>query len=171
MRITAVFLVIVSLFCCVNNTKEAKIEGKTEHKEVCTKEDKINCALSFINSYVENCKRMNDAIEVVEWTNSQELATVRFKSELKGIMEEAKRREPFVGLGFDPILDGQYHPEQGFEYESIDEETGYLIVRGKDIPQFKVKMKIISQNSKCLVDGCGIIGIPDKERTSKQKPG
>ena len=43
----------------------------------------IENALTFINSYVDNCNKMKESIEVVEWANSNKLTTQSFKAELK----------------------------------------------------------------------------------------
>ena len=121
---------------------------------------KYDNALTFINSYVDNCNKMNEAIDIVEWVNSNNLTTIRFKTELKRILDEAKEKEPEVGLDFDPILDAQDFPDKGFELESTDEATNYLVVRGKDWNDFKLTIKVVQENGEWLVDGCGIINIP-----------
>jgi hypothetical protein len=84
---------------------------------------------------------MNEAINIVDWVSSNNLSTSHFKTELKRILDEAKKEEPEVGLDFDPILDAQDLPDEGFEFESADETTNYLIVRGKDWPEFKWQLK------------------------------
>lgn len=125
---------------------------------------KYGNALTFINSYVDNCNKMNEAIDIVDWVNSNNLTTISFKAELKRILDEAKEKEPGVGLDFDPILN---FPDKGFELEFANESTSYLTVRGKDWPDFKLTLKVVEENGDWLVDGCGIINIPADRRAER----
>ena len=124
-------------------------------------------ALKFINGYVENCNKMKQSVGIIDWVNSNGLSTNGFRTELKRIIDDAYKAEPEVGLDFDPILDAQDFPDKGFEFESVDETTNYLTVRGKDWPDFKLTIKIIEENEKWLVDGCGIINIPTDKRAKR----
>lgn len=130
-------------------------------------ENLIENALTFINSYVDNCNRMKESIGVVEWTNSNKLTTQSFKAELKRLMEEAYKLEPEMGLDADPIFDAQDYPDQGFELDSLDDKMNYIVVKGKNWPDFKLTIKMIKGNDEWLVDGCGIINIPYDKRISR----
>jgi hypothetical protein len=130
-------------------------------------DSQVNTALTFINDYVDNCNKMKEAINVVDWVNSNQLTTNRFKAELKKTDEDAWKREPNVGLDSDPLYGHQYYPDKGFELDSFDEQTNYLTVKGKNMPDFKVTMRVVKENEKWLVDGCGLIGIPENKRVSK----
>jgi hypothetical protein len=134
--------------------------------ETNSKKDITDNALAFINSYVENTNKMGQAVETRKWVNSNDLSTSGFKTELNKILDEAYRKEPEVGLDFDPILDAQDNPNI-FGLESFDETTNYLVVKGKDWPEFKVTMKIKEENGRWLVDGCGFINIPNDKRPSQ----
>ncbi|MBK6833593.1 MAG: hypothetical protein IPG89_04680 [Bacteroidetes bacterium] len=72
-----------------------------------------------------------------------------------------------MGLGADPIVDAQDYPSKGFELESIDEQTNFLIVKGKDMPEFKLTIKVVEENGNWLVDGCGIVNIPKDKRAAR----
>jgi len=72
-----------------------------------------------------------------------------------------------MGLGADPIFDAQDYPSKGFELESIDETTNYLTMKGKDWSEFKLTMKVVEENGKWLVDGCGIVNIPKDKRAAR----
>ena len=111
-----------------------------------------------------HCSKMKAAINITDWVNSNNLATKGFKTELKRILDDAYKKEPEVGLDFDPILNAQDWPDKGFELASFDERTNYLTVSGKDWPDFKLTMKITEENGNWLVDGCGIINIPTEKR-------
>ena len=124
-------------------------------------------ALTFINSYTDNCNKMNKAVEVSQWVNASNLVTAGFRKELKRMIDEAYKKEPIVGLDADPIFDAQNFPEKGFELVSYDEGTGYMIVKGIDMPDLKVAIKVIQQNSKWLIDGCGMVNIPDSKKPKR----
>lgn len=124
-------------------------------------------ALTFINAYVDNCNKMKESIGVVEWTNSNKLTTQRFKTELNRLMEEAYKLEPEIGLDADPIFDAQDYPDKGFELESLDNKTNYVVVKGKNWPNFKLTIRMIKENNYWLVDGCGIVNIPITKRKSR----
>jgi hypothetical protein len=162
------FLAIIFSVSCGTTEKTQNTENKTtpEVTEPIT-EDKTMNALIFINSYVENCNKMDKSINVVDWVNSNELATTSFKTELKKIMDEAYKTDPEMGLGADPIFDAQDYPEKGYELESLDDKNNYLVVKGKDWPEFRLTMKVIKENENWLVDGCGIVNIPADKKIKR----
>ena len=123
-----------------------------------------NIALKFINLYVDNCNKMKASVGIIEWVNSNNLTTSHFKIELKSILDEANKIDPDMGLDVDPIFDAQDYPEKGFELESFNDKTNFIIVKGKNWPDFKLTLKMVLENNNWLVDGCGIINI------SKDKP-
>ncbi len=123
-------------------------------------QSRIQNALAFINGYVTNCNQMKNAMGVVEWVEANPLASEGLKSELKRTMEEALRLEPEVGLDADPLFDAQDYPEKGFEFESVDESSNIVVVKGVNRPDFKVRIKMIQLDTTWLVDGCGMINIP-----------
>ncbi len=131
-----------------------------------TEGDKVENALNFINAYVENCNQLSQALDPVEWANASDLATTNFKSALKTMLDEAFAADPEMGLGADPIFDAQDYPENGFELESSEENSNYLTVKGIDWPDFKLTIKISEENGKWLVDGCGMVNIPDEKRAN-----
>lgn len=161
-------LAIMFLFSCTQaeqNNENTKTETQKEYTEAAI--DKPGIALQFINAYIENVNKMKDAMPVAEWIQSNELATASLKTELKRIVDEANQQDPELGLGADPLLDAQDYPEKGFELESYDEQTNYLIVKGKEQPEFKLSMKLTQENNTWLVDGCGMVNIPDNKRIKR----
>jgi hypothetical protein len=127
----------------------------------------IDVALQFINLYVDNCNKMKESTGIIEWVNSNNLTTDRFKTELKSIIDQAYNADPDMGLGADPIFDAQDYPDKGFELGSFDNKTNFVVVKGKDWPYFKLTMKMALENDRWLVDGCGIINIPDNKRIAR----
>lgn len=159
------------LSCGDEGTAETTANNETEQETqqevtVPAADDKVQNALSFANAYVENCNQMSQALDVVEWANANELATSNFKSALKTMVDEAFAADPEMGLDADPILDAQDYPENGFELESNDENSNYLTVKGIDWPEFKLTLKMSEENGKWLVDGCGMVNIPDEKRAN-----
>ncbi len=110
---------------------------------------------------------MSDSQGILEWVKSNSLATQKFKEELKRTIEDAYEKDPEIGLDFDPIFDAQDYPEEGFTLDSLDVKTGYLIVRGKKWKEFKLVMKLVYEDKKWLVDGCGIINIVKGKRMQR----
>jgi hypothetical protein len=103
----------------------------------------------------------------VEQEQQIENATLGFKTELKRLVDEAYKLEPEIGLDADPIFDAQDYPDKGFELDSFDDKTNYIVVKGKDRPDFKLTIKMISKNNNWLVDGCGIINVPIDKRSAR----
>ncbi|MBX2844415.1 MAG: hypothetical protein KTR26_21815 [Flammeovirgaceae bacterium] len=126
-------------------------------------------ALEFINSYVENCNRVieDDALDILEWSDSSQFVTRTFKEELREMILEARRQDPVLGIGFDPILDAQDYPDEGFEIFEFVEETGYVTVIGKRWTDFKLNIIIIKEAGKTLVDGCGVVNVPEGMRVKR----
>jgi hypothetical protein len=159
---------IVLLISCGQSKREnkdliASIPKETHYQ----KDNKVENALKFINDYVTNSNKIDNKTEIIEWVNSNNLTTKSFKSELKKIIDDAYKTEPEVGLNFDPILDAQDNPEKGFELEVFDNKTNYLIIRGKDWHEFKLTMKVAEENGNWLVDGCGMVNIPNNKKSKR----
>ena len=72
-----------------------------------------------------------------------------------------------MGLGADPIFDAQDYPDQGFELDSFDSETNFIVVKGKNMSDFKLTIKMVNENENWLVDGCGMINIPNDKRLKR----
>ncbi len=164
-----IFILTLLFFASCGQPTDSKVttDKSIVQSEIVGQEKLIETALTFINSYVDNCNKMKDAIGVVEWANSNILTTQSFKTELKRLMDEAYKLEPEIGLGADPIFDAQDYPDKGFEFESLDDKTNYIVVKGKNWPDFKLTIKMTNGNSNWLVDGCGIINIPNDKRIAR----
>lgn len=163
-------LILTLIFCasCGQSTDTKVSTGKNIVQSTEVGQEKlIENALAFINSYVDNCNKTKESIGVVEFTNSNKLTAQSFRKELKKIMDEAYKLDPEMGLEADPIFDAQDYPDKGFELDSFDQRTNYVVVKGKDWPDFKLTMKMINNNNNWLVDGCGIINIPNDKRSER----
>ena len=169
-------LAVVTVFvsCGQNSNTGVKKEITTEPNVVSSTETQIDkgnapadIALTFINSWVDNCNKRKESIGIIEWVNSNNLATNRFKTEVKTMIEDAFKIESEYGLGFDPIFDAQDYPDEGFELESFDSETNFVVVKGKNWADFKLTIKMVLENNKWLVDGCGIVNVPNDKRSTR----
>ncbi len=166
------YILISFLFISCGQTKDKNLKeissvNKTE-STISPRTAKIDSALKFINDYVANCSKMKKAKSTIDWVNSNQLTTENFKSELTRIINEANKIDPELGLDFDPIFDAQDFPDKGFELESIDTTSNFLIFKGKDQNQFRLTMKIKKENEKWLVDGCGIVNIPKDKQIERK---
>lgn len=54
----------------------------------------VDNALTFINSYIEDCNKMNESVGYLTFVNFSSLTTDSFKTELKRIVDEAKKKMP-----------------------------------------------------------------------------
>lgn len=165
------YIIITILFFCAslvqsNGPKVSTVKIVDQSAEM-GDEKLIKNALDFINSYVKNCNKMKESVGVVEWINTNALTTQRFKTELKKIMDEAYKQEPKMGLDIDPIFDAQDYPDKGFELDSLNVKTNFVVVKGKDWPDFKLTILMAKEGSNWLVDGCGMINIPYDKKSAR----
>lgn len=151
---------LLFLFSCVENRS---ITGKSNEagnqSEISIDAHKSTIALDFVNNYVENCNKMKDALSVADWVSTNKLVTKRFKEYLAKIIDEANQLDPEMGLDADPIFDAQDYPDEGFELESLDNKNNIVHLKGKNMPDFKLKVRIVQENNDWLVDGCGMINM------------
>lgn len=158
-------LILFFSVSCVQNDMIKNNHDTEKHKIQKEQDDnKTDNGLAFINDYVKYSNEPNSSYDIVNWVKLNSSVSERFVSNLEKILEEAYKEDPELGLGFDPLFNAQDYPEKGFEIASFDEESNYLIVRGIDQPDFKVTMKIKKENGNWLVDGCGIVNIPQEKR-------
>ncbi len=127
-------------------------------------EPNYNIAIKFINDYLDYINDLQSEIPLIEWVQNRTDITTEFKIELKRILVEAEENDPELGLGFDPIIDAQDNPNE-FELDKTDSE--FLIVKGKDWPDFKLTLKMKLVGAKWLVDGAGIINVPENKRMKR----
>jgi hypothetical protein len=148
------------LIACGQQTANTAAPKETSvQAEKATSEAQPEVALNFINAYVENCNKMNAAVDMVEWVESNTLVTKSFKSALKQLVEEAFEADPEMGLDADPIFDAQDYPENGFVLDRFDLKNTLVHLKRNDSPEFKLRVKIVEQDGKWLVDGCGVVNM------------
>ena len=156
------FIVCLLASACVDNSvSEADMKNDVELE--IAKFDPAN-ALKFINAYVENCNKAGDAAEAVVWAQSNALATPAFKSTLYNLVTKANEADPEIGLGYDPILNAQDYPQQGFILDSVDKLNGLVYLKDKETGAYKLTMKLVENKGQWLVDGCGVVNIPEENQ-------
>lgn len=156
------FIVCLLASACVDNlVSEADMKSDVELETA--KFDHAN-ALKFINAYVENCNKAGDAAESVVWAQSNALATANFKSSLYQLVTKANEADPEIGLGYDPILNAQDYPEKGFILDSIDAQKGLVYLKDRETGAYKLTMKLKEHKGRWLVDGCGVVNIPEENQ-------
>lgn len=162
------FVLLLVVASCGQNTDPKTVTGKPPIPPAVLESAKASDkAVAFLNAYVANCNKEKGGIGMAEWVDSSKLTTVRFKTELKKLLAEAYQADPELGLDADPLFDAQDYPGQGFELDSFDSQTNYVVVKGKNWPDFKLTMKMAAENNRWLVDGCGIINIPPAKRIAR----
>lgn len=142
-------------------------EDKENRKEKTSDNEQVVTALNFINSYIADCNKMKKSVGYLNFVKSSTLTSINFKTELQKIVDEAEKEDPEMGLDFDPIVDGQDYPDEGFELKHFNPKTNYLIVKGKKWADFEVTMKLVLDNGKWFVDGCGIVNIPENYQSKR----
>ncbi len=111
--------------------------------------------LAFVNSYIVIDASSPEDVEA--WIKSCNLVTESFKNEYKRVMDKGWDSDPELGLGFDPVINGQDRPDKGYELDYMN--GNYVFLKGKGQEQFKLTVKVIKKDDIWLVDGSGIVNI------------
>jgi len=165
MRALIVTLFSVGLFSCIPvNKANPKTSTAISEKQVTPD---FNVALNFINDYTKFCTKTDQRSTEAEWIKQNSLLTDNFKNRYRDLMDSAQKKDPELGLGSDPIFDAQDFPEKGFSIAKVDTLSGYVTVAGNDWKDFELVLKVEQENNKWLVDGAGVINIPDDKRAKR----
>ena len=143
------------------NQAEERDTSLTDTAEVTVQSPDPQVALDFINAYVENANTREGRLEIRDWFRSSESVTEDMRSALIKMIDEAWEREPEIGLSYDPVFNAQDYPEKGFELKAFDEKQGLVTVEGIEWPGFSRNIRIVIIDGKTLVDGCGVINMPE----------
>lgn len=162
-----ILTIIVFASCGRGDNSADNSDAKTQQNPGLQSDTRIKNAMTFINGYVENANKLNKSIDDAVWVSSNMLSTKSFKKEMKRLIKEGLKENPELGLEADPVFDAQDYPHKGFEPESFDENTGYLTVRGIGWPDFRLTMKIVNEQGIWLVEGCGMINVPEDKRAAR----
>jgi len=165
MRSFIIGLFTIGLFSCnsENKTKHETETSPSRQQEI----PDFNVALSFINDYTKFCAKPGQLSKTGDWIRNNLLLTDNFKNRYKNLLDSAQKKDPELGLGFDPIFDAQDFPEKGFSILKADTLSGYVTVVGNDWKEFELVLKLGQENDKWLVDGAGVINIADAKRAKR----
>jgi hypothetical protein len=152
------FLIPLFLMTSCGESSNSKIENV---KSLSTRD--YGVALKFINDY--NKEFLNPHSEALDWLSKNKTITQNLVEQYKQMLDSVEIADPELGLEFDPIVNAQDSDEQGFEIKKIDSILGYVTVRGKSAPNFEIVLKVIEKNGVTLVDGSGVINIPESKRS------
>ncbi len=165
MRLLILTLLSVGLLSC-NSENKAKPETSTDVSEKQVTPD-FNVALNFINDYTKFCTKTDQRTTEAEWIKQNSLLTDNFKIRYRDLLDSAQKKDPEIGLDFDPIFDAQDFPEKGFSIIKIDTLSGFVTVAGNDWKDFELVLKVEQEHNKWLVEGAGVINIPDDKRAKR----
>lgn len=162
MKRVIIFVPIFMLFSCNNIVTKTNSSNScdTSFTKVTTLLSDTDVALKFVNEYSQV------GADSYKWIKQSPLLTERLKVAFQNILGDAEKENPIMGLEFDPFFDAQEYPYNGFELVTCD-SLGYFTLRGKDWPDFLVVLKIINQDNKYMVDGCGMLNIPEDKRAPR----
>ncbi|MCK0205780.1 hypothetical protein [Ornithobacterium rhinotracheale] len=165
MKETIFSLIVFSIiFSCGKNEKQDSLRDTQNATTVLSEKtseflaEKI--ALDFANSYVQFIKKDADLSETKKWVEQNKEITEAFKKSYIDMIVEAERKNPELGLDFDPIINAQDIPDDGFEIVSFDEKTNIVTLKAKETIDFTLKLKMVNQNNRWLVDGSGVVNMP-----------
>lgn len=148
-----VLLLLIMLEC----TNAPKLEKANTPEIVTFKNTDTLVAAKFINDYVELQNKRVSRLETMEWINANDLLTDEFKDTYLKMQDDALQADPELGLDFDPIMNAQDYPEEGFVISTFSSKTGEAVLIGKEWNTFNVTLKLKMVGDKCLINEAGVI--------------
>jgi hypothetical protein len=113
-------------------------------------------AMNFINGYVKASNNRN--WDAVKFVNASPLVTKNFKSTNAKLIADGFKQNPEVGLGADPVIDGNDCPERyTVKSAKAKDDTASVVLTGpKDFPA-ELKLRLVKSDGKWLVDASGMM--------------
>lgn len=163
-KIILISLFFIAISCgSKSQDKDKSAHNVTESGDVSV-DNSADVAQHFLNQYIENMFHFESYADIVDWIESNDYVTADFKNEYTHLVNKAYEKDPQMGLVFDPIIDAQDFPSEGFEVESYDSITKLVVLKWKNWEEFKVHAKIKQINEVWKFDGCGVINMQEEER-------
>lgn len=156
-----VLLLAIGFLACHSTPTENDENEQIETSKIPVK---YEVALQFINAYADYCYDRTTEIGLLDWVKDQDNVSGEFKVELEKIITAAEKRNPDLGLEFDPIFEAQDFPDV-FEIDGYD--GNFVILRGLKLPDFKLTMRVVEINGSWLVDGSGVVNISEEKRVKR----
>ena len=147
----------ISYDCNIENLNDdwKKIIQKTDSITALKKEkkEKKDIGLSFINDYIKYLNNTTSGkINIVKWVHLEYKTTQLFESKLNSILIKANKLNLETSIDFDPILQSQDYPTKGFELDYLKNEKNYVILKGINWSEFKVKIVLKIINGAWLIN-------------------
>ncbi|HRB70308.1 hypothetical protein [Flavobacterium sp. WV_118_3] len=165
MKNSIVLLLMIGLFSCQPKKDTDTPENNISEASKATIDYTV--ATQFISDYVHFLDHSTDPKATLSWIQNNKLLTSSFKDRYSHIMEEAWKEDPELGLGFDPVFDGQDYPDNNYTITAIDSLSGFVTVSSESWKEFAVVMRVVQNGKLSLVDGSGIINIPEDKRAQR----
>jgi hypothetical protein len=163
--LTAVYTIItITVFCglilpsCSGESRNKSTNASNQHLL------DYNIALDFINGYTKHVNEQSPTNYDTNYIERNALLTDNFKRQYDSILDDAKEEG---SLDCDPIFDAQDFPDKGFSILKVDTTNGFVTVVGRNWPEFELVLKVVKDSNKTLVDGVGVINIPENRRRKK----
>lgn len=121
---------------------------------------KQNYALDFVNNYLNRIVGDGEYHQdLMEWLANDNSTSIRFRNELDSLITKAEEDDPEIGLGYDPIIEGQDYAA-AYELDYYDADKDFFLLRGI-VPEnaYTVKIRIVDREGRLWVDGCGEINM------------
>ncbi len=162
---------MLNMFACKSIDKETINIDDTATSTINVNKQKADftIATTFINDYVRFLHKHfegNADTTQLNWIMQHPLLTKKFKKEYKTLFDAIKA-DPEMGLDFDPIVDAQDFPDNGYEIASIDSTNNYFVMKAKEHGGFNITMKLAKEDNRWMVDGCGVINIPENKMAGR----
>lgn len=142
------------------------VSCNTQTKDNPSKTPDFNVALTFINDYAKFCEPKTPPTIDSTWIERNPLLTDSFKKKYKNIIDSAYIENPEIGLECDPIFSAQDFDSK-YIILKADTVNGYVTMCGTKWKESIIEMKVVYQNNKWLVDGSGMINIPQERLIEK----
>ncbi len=134
----------------------------------CSPESEVaNRFMNDYKNYMDNVIANKTEESTSEWLKKNANVSENFKKSYEKLVAKAIKNDPELGLDFDPILDAQDYPDQGFEILSCDEKAKLVTLKGKGWEDFHVVVKVKRVESNWLIDGAGVINIPKNKQATR----
>lgn len=158
------FLALPVFISCNRQSEADAVDVNPAQAKIDPNSGKAHVAIEFADSYANYCSNQQKKPDLMDWINDNQLVTENFKAALKQVID-ANAKSSEHAPGYDPIFAAHEHPQAGFAAEASN-ESEFVVLLGKDWPDFKLTVKVVEENGEWLVDGCGIVNIPTVYRVS-----
>jgi hypothetical protein len=127
-----------------------------------------NVVNEFYKQYLGFLKKPvkgNYNASLIAWVKTNSLLTMEYKRKFEEAILQARKEDPELGLGYDPIINAQDYPDEGFHVIDlkISGKRATTIGEGIGMPSLRIRVELIEIKGKWFINGIGNIN------TSKNK--